>query len=255
MRLSRIVAAALTSAAGLALASASGGNAAERITPDPNPCQDPVQAAELLCPRLALSRPANLKFDRTTRRGRVLLRAQNSINSVGDGPIEFRGERTGPNTMNAKQKIYRVNGGAITVSTGARLGFQSVPGQYRYWKFLHPLRFELWSVDSSWRPKQRVRVGPKQYYCLRDLRRTRPGPMSPSSPHYPGCSQRKNARRVTLGTSVGWSDIYPSSYNEQWIDVTGLHGRFLYRMVGDPTHVIYTSNRSPVVASRRVRIP
>jgi hypothetical protein len=239
----------------LALAPSGSGGAALRVTPPANPCLDPIQSQQLLCPRLGISKPSNLVFDRHTRRGRLLLRAQNSINSIGEGPIEFTGHRTGPNTMHAVQHIYRVDGGKITVRTGAKLGFQSVPGQYRYWKFLHPLRFELWSVDSSWHLKKRVRVGPKQYYCLRDLKRTHPRPRSPSRAHYPGCNQRKNATRVTLGTSVGWSDIYPSTYNEQWIDVTGLHGRFMYRMVGDPTHVIYTSNRKPVVAQRRVRIP
>jgi hypothetical protein len=238
-----------------ALALAFGPGTAQRIAPDPNPCQAAVQAEQLLCPRLALSKPSHLTFDRTTRRGRVLLRAQNSINSVGDGPIEFRGTRTGPNTMSAVQRIYRVDGGAITVKTGARLGFKSIPGQYRYWKFRDPLRFELWSTDSSGNARKRVRVGPKQYYCLRDLKRTHPGQMSPVRAHYPACNQRKNARHVTLGTSVGWSDIYPSGYHEQWIDVTGLHGHFIYRMVGDPAGTIYTSNTKPVVADRAVRIP
>jgi hypothetical protein len=246
---------ALATAAFFVLLGATGG-AAPRIAPDPNPCLDPIQSAELLCPRIALSRPAHMYFDRRTRRGRLLLRAQNSINSVGDGPIEFRGRRTGPNTMSAVQRIYRRSGGAITVRTGAHLGFKSIPGQYRYWKFRDPLRFELWSVDARGRAKKRIRVGPKQYYCLRDLKRTHPGPMSPSRFHYPHCNQRRGAKRVTLGTSVGWSDIYPAGYHEQWIDVTGLHGRFIYRMVADPTGVIYTSHDdTPVFADRRVRIP
>jgi hypothetical protein len=60
---------------------------------------------------------------------------------------------------------------------------------------------------------------------------------------------------VTLGTSVGWSDIYPATYHEQWIDVTGLHGRFIYRLVADPTGVIFGTNRSPARADRLVRIP
>jgi hypothetical protein len=229
--------------------------AAPRIAPNPNPCLDPFQAGQLLCPRLSLSPPSHLKLDRKTRRGRVLLRAQNSINSVGEGPIEFRGTRTGPNTMRAVQRIYRTDGGTISVNTGAHLGFKSIPGQYRYWKFRNPLRFELWSTDAGGRAVKRLRVGPKQYYCLRDLKRTDPGPMSPRHAHYPACNQKKNAKHVTLGTSVGWSDIYPSTYHEQWIDVTGLHGRFIYRMVGDPTGVIYTTNNAPVVADRLVRIP
>src|SRR3954454_4024428 len=193
MRFPQVAAAALASSAGLALVPS--GDAARRIALDPNPCVDPVQAAELLCPRLGLSGPSHLKLDRKTHRGRVLLRAQNSINSVGDGPIEFRGTRSGPNTMRAVQRIYRVDGGAITVETGAHLGFKSIPGQYRYWKFRDPLRFELWSVNAAGRASKRVRVGPKQYYCLRDLKRTHPSARSPMMAHYPACSQRKNAQR------------------------------------------------------------
>jgi hypothetical protein len=142
------------------------------------------------------------------------------------------------------------------VRTGARLGFKSIPGQYRYWKLLHAARFELWSVDSRGRGVKRVRTGPKLYYCLRDLQRTRPMPRSPSFRHYPGCSQNLHQQRITLGTSVGWSDIYPATYNEQWIDVTGLHGRYKFVMVADPTDVIYTSNDGkPIRASRIVKIP
>jgi hypothetical protein len=187
--------------------------------------------------------------------GRLVLRATSSLNSVGSGPIELHGTRAGPNTMTATQRIYRRGGGYVKVRTGAQLGFKSVPGQYRYWKLLHAAQFELWSVDSRDRPVRRVRTGPKLYYCLRDLQRTHPMPGSPPFRHYPACSQNPNARHLMLGTSVGWSDIYPATYNEQWIDVTGLHGRFRYRLVADPTDVIYTTNSKTASASRVVQIP
>src|SRR4051794_12962310 len=103
MGLARIV--ALTVGLGAALTLVPNGGAAPRIAPDPNPCVDPVQAAELLCPRISLDKPRDMYYDRRARRGRVLLRARNSINSVGLGPIEFRGRRSGPNTMNAVQRI------------------------------------------------------------------------------------------------------------------------------------------------------
>src|SRR3954451_3050710 len=91
MRFPQFAAAALATSAGLALVPS--GAAAPRIAPAPNPCLDPAQAAELLCPRLDLSRPSHLKLDRRTRRGRVLLRAQNSINSVCAGPIPRDAQR------------------------------------------------------------------------------------------------------------------------------------------------------------------
>ena len=219
-----------------------------------NPCLDAEARRELLCPKLTISRPYDLSFDRT-RRGRVLLRATSSLNSVGRGPIELRGRRTGPNTMDAVQRIYKRDGGYLTVRTGARLGFKSIPGQYRYWKLRDAAYLELWSVDARGRPLKRVRRSPKLYYCLRDLQRRFPQAGSPSRMHYPACSQNPRQRRLTLGTSVGWSDVYPASYHEQFIDVTGLHGRFLYVMIADPTDVLYTTDERPARSSRLVRIP
>jgi hypothetical protein len=243
--------------AALAGAGAWGAVAASEASParDPNPCLDAAARRALRCPRLTISKPANMYFERRPG-GRVVLRATSSINNVGRGPVEMHGRRTGPSTMSATQWIYRRGGaGHVAVHTGARLGFKSIPGQYRYWKLRDAAHFELWSVDARGRSVRRVRRGPKLYYCLRDLQRRHPRPGSPLRPHYPGCSQNARARGVRLGTSVGWSDVYPSTYHEQWIDVTGLHGRFRYVMVADPTGVIYTSARRPPRASRLVRIP
>src|SRR3954454_2733004 len=251
-----VLAAALVVAAWPAAAAAPshhGVRAAQEEQRPPNPCLGP-QARKLLCPRLSIDSPRDMYFE---RRGKtIVLRSTSSLNSIGKGPIEFRAHRRGPNSMVGVQKIYKRGGGKISVRTGAHIGFKSIPGQYRYWKLLHAARFELWSVDADDHPVKLVRRGPKLYYCLRDLRRTRPTlRRSPGSFHYPGCSQNLHARHVTLGTSVGWSDIYPSTYFQQWINVTGLHGRFLYRLIADPTNVIYSTNRKPARASRIVRIP
>jgi hypothetical protein len=223
------------------------------IKKDANPCLG--NPAELLCPTLTISPPSAMYFERRNS-GRLVLRATSSLNSRGSGPVELRGRRTGPNTMSAVQRIYKRGGGHVTVRTGARLGFKSIPGQYRYWKLLNAARFELWSVDSRGRSVKRVRTGPKLYYCLRDLQRTRPMARSPRTYHYPACSQDLHKRRLTLGTSVGWSDIYPATYHEQWIDVTGLHGRYRFVMIADPTDVIYTTNDGKQIrSSRLVKIP
>lgn len=227
--------------------------ASAAIGRDTNPCLGP-NATKLLCPTLTISKPSAMYLERR-RSGKLVLRATSSLNSVGEGPIELHGRRHGPNTMTATQRIYRRDGGYVTVRTGARLGFKSIPGQYRYWKLLNAARFELWSIDSEGRDVKRVRTGPKLYYCLRDLQRTHALPGSPRNFHYPACSQNPHATRLTLGTSVGWSDIYPATYHEQWINVTGLHGRFRYVMIADPTGVIYTTARKPARASRIVKLP
>ena len=78
---------------------------------------------------------------------------------------------------------------------------------------------------------------------------------SPGRRIYPACSTNPRQRRVTLGTSVGWSDVYPPGYPEQWIDVTGLRGCFAYVHIADPENGIYESNEDNNEAQVIVRLP
>ena len=221
---------------------------------DENPCLGP-EAAELRCPDLVMKRPYGLYAERTRRR-RLLLRAGNSLDNVGAGPAELHGVRTSPGYMRARQRIYRRGGGRIGVRTGARLYFKYAHLRRRWWKFLYAAQFELWRLDAEGRRTRMVRRGPKVSYCLRDLRRTRPRLRgSPRRPVYPACDTYPPRRRVTLGTSVGYSDIYPPAYPEQWIDVTGLRGCFAYRHVADPRNGIYESNERNNAAYVIVRLP
>jgi hypothetical protein len=218
-----------------------------------NPCERPL--LDLLCPDLTMSPPFDLRIDRNIKRGHVFLRAANSVNSRGDGPAELFGRRHGGYTALATQKIWRQGGGKLTVETGARLLFKFIPGQGRYWKYENAARFELWTVDGLLRPVKRVRTGPKVAYCLRDLKRTRPMAGSPSRFHYPGCNRSARMRSDTLGTSVGWSDIYPSTYYENWIDVTRLHGTFAFKHIADPKNGIWESNEKNNEGVTIVKLP
>ena len=235
--------------------SAPGDGGATASARDKNPCLEPAAARELRCPDFEMSPPENL-FLTETRSGRLRLHAGNSINSVGDGPAELRGRRATRRTMTAKQVIYRRDGTKMRLNTGARLLFKAIPGQYRYWKFHHAARFELWKLDRRGRRKRLVEVGPKVSYCLRDLQRRNPQlPRSPRKRVYPSCSQDPDRRRVTLGTSVGWSDVYPSTYHEQWINVNRRRGCFAYVHIADPKNGIYESNEDNNEGERIVRLP
>ncbi len=219
-----------------------------------NPCEGP-EAQTLLCPNLRIGPPHDLYIQRAG--GRVRLRATSDVRSRGTGPMELRGRRDGWHSMRTRQRIYRAGGGHIDVPSGAMLHFTDV-GPYfggSYWKVHQLARFELWSVDGQRRPLHRVRVGPKLNYCLRDLERTRPGRHSPSSRHYPGCNQNPYEDRVTLGTSVGWSDIYPADYDKQWIGVGGLRGCFAFVMTVDPNGLLFESNENDNSSRRLVRLP
>ena len=243
----------LLAALAIAVALPAAASAQEPPPVPDNPCERPL--LDLLCPDLTMSPPFDLRIDRRVKRGHVFLRAANAINSRGAGPAELFGERRGHYSAAATQKIWRRGGGKLTVRTGARLVFKFIPGQGRYWKYENAARFELWTVDGLLRPVKRVRTGPKVVYCLRDLKRTRPMAGSPRRFHYPGCNRSGRMKRVTLGTSVGWSDIYPSTYYENWIDVTRLRGTFAFKHIADPKNGIWESNENNNEGVTIVKLP
>ncbi len=211
-----------------------------------------------------MSAPSELHLDRTTIPGHVLLRATSSVNNHGAGPLELRARRSGPHTTVVYQAIYDDRGRAHLYPTAARLAFKYIPGEryeygnvgaFSYWKLEHAAAFELWSVDAQRRATRLVRTGPKVDYCLRDLSRMHPSTASPRRPVYPGCNQNPHMQNDVLGTSVGWSDVYPYVYPEQWIDVTGLHGRFAYVQVADPENLLTESNHQNDVSETSVELP
>lgn len=219
-----------------------------------NPCTGP-ERGKLLCPNLRMSKPRDLFISRSPG-GRRLLHSTSSVNSVGYGPIEIRGIRIpGTRLMRVNQRIHRRGGGKLTVRTTGRLAFYPVPGQYRYWKFRDAARFEIWAVAGSGEATRRLRTGPKFYYCLRDLERTKPTHRSPRHAVYPGCNQDPNRKAVVLGTSVGWSDVYPADYNQQHVNVTGLHGCFAFYLEADPKNHLRETNEDDNRSRILIRLP
>jgi hypothetical protein len=211
-----------------------------------------------------MSAPSHLHIDRSTIPGSVLLRAASSINNRGSGPLELRARRTGPQSMVVYQAIYDRSGRRHLFRTAAKLVFKYIPGEryehpsvgdFSYWKLEHAAAFELWSIDAQRRAVGLVRMSPKLDYCLRDLIRSRPSRSSPSAPVYPACSQNPNIESDVRGTSVGWSDVYPYEYPEQWIDVTGLRGRFAYVQIADPDNLLIESNHKNNVSETYVTLP
>jgi hypothetical protein len=220
----------------------------------PSPCLDPGLA--LRCPDLVVAPPSHLRLARTPSRTRFVLRMENRIVNVGAGPVEFFGQRVSSSEMTARQVISDTAGLRRRFTTGAELYFKSVPTRGgSYWKFHNAVRFELWAVDLLARRTQLVRIGPKQDYCLRDLRRVRFTPTVRRQRRFGACNQRAGKLEVTLGTSPGWADIYPASYPDNWIDVTGLSGCFAVVHRVDPGGQILESNDANNVSSKIVRLP
>jgi hypothetical protein len=221
-----------------------------------SPCQDPVQA--LRCPDLVMGAPSHLRLD-TKRDGRRFLRMANAIVNVGTGPAELFARRSGPREMSAEQVITDAAGGRRRFATGAEVYYTSVPTRGGdYWKFDEAARFELWSEFPDGRRAALVRVGPKLRYCLRDLDRVGDPASFPGMPLrrvFGACNQTASKQEVTLGTSVGWADVYPASYPGNVIDVTGLRGCFVVLHRADPAHRIIESNEANNVSAKVVRLP
>ena len=240
---------------GLLAAAPAASTAPRSAAVDENPCLTP-RTAELRCPDLRMKRPFDLSVDRYTRSGHALLRAGNSIDSLGLGPAELHGVRLRGPWMRGRQRIYKRAGGRIGLRTGARLRYVRGHLGKRYWKFHHAAGFELWRLDHRGRRKRLSRRGAKVDYCLRDLRRSHPRMRrSPGRRVYPACSTSPLRERVTLGTSVGWSDIYPSTYHENWIDVTGLRGTFAFKHIADPENGIWETDETNNEGITIVQLP
>jgi hypothetical protein len=219
-----------------------------------NPCEGP-EARLLLCPNLKIAKPSELYVQRAG--SQVRLRATSDVQSRGTGPMELRGRRDGRRSMKTNQRIYKKGAGHITVPSEAKLRFTYV-GTYfggSYWKVHNLATFELLRVGPDGKIGDVVRTSPKLNYCLRDLTRTQASSVSPPGRIYPGCNQDPFRDRVKLGTSVGWSDIYPAAYHQQWIDVAGLRGCFVYRMIVEPREHLFESNENDNTNQIQVRLP
>ncbi|HEX2102940.1 MAG TPA: hypothetical protein VHF51_04775 [Solirubrobacteraceae bacterium] len=222
----------------------------------PSPCADPALA--LRCPDLVMAPPREFRAERT-RSGRRLLRMRNVIVNVGRGPVELFAQRTGPREMSARQVIADAAGFRRRYVTGAEVYYTSVPSRGGdYWKMDDAARFELWALLPDGQRAGLVRIGPKLRYCLRDLDRVgRPGPGSlvPRRRVFPACNQSARKTEVTLGTSVGWADVYPASYPGNFIDVSGLVGCFVVLQRADPENRIFEVDDVNNVSARVVRLP
>ena len=250
----------LLAIAGVPVATAGAQQQPPPPAPQPNPppvvTTNPCPLAKrwhIRCPDLEMKRPFGLQLQYS--RGRALLRAGNSIDNVGGGPAELRGVRVSRRFMHARQRIYRSGRGHITARTGARLIYIRGHEGLHYWKFYRAARFELWRLGHSGTRKRLVRHGVKIAYCLRDLRRTYRRHRSPRHRVYPACNTNPKKRHVRVGTSVGWSDIYPATYLKQWVNVSGLRGCFALLHIADPGNAIFESNEQNNQAQVVIRLP
>jgi hypothetical protein len=255
MPVRRIVLPLLIVLAALALGPAA--SAQEPDLGDTNPCNDLVLA--LNCPDLTMAPPGDLHVRRAGKGLRLL--ATNRIVNVGAGPLELRADHTGrPGTQGyqfaeATQVVRAKTGPAVFFPLAGWVYWKAIPGQGHYWKYWRAARFELWTLNPDGTRGQLLRTGPKLSYCFRDLRRVRSWQRTPRSRVYPACSQSFGRQDLRLGVSPGWADIYPSTYHENWISITGLTGCFAFVHRADPLGDLIEEREDNNIGQRIIRLP
>jgi hypothetical protein len=224
------------------------------VDPAPRP-HPPV--AELL-PDLEQRPPTDLSLKTQARGGRrhFLLGFDSATDNVGLGPVVISARRSSRRVpfMRGSQIVRLLGGGRRTYSRVGMLRYV-YSATHSHWHVMGFQRYELRRASDS----AVVRRDRKSGFCLADHWADAPGRLAkePRGPVFKGhCERgRPGALAVYQGTSVGYTDRYPSHFHGQNLDLTGLAGG---------TYVlIHRANRSLLfqelryennAASRRIRI-
>jgi hypothetical protein len=211
-----------------------------------------------LPPDLDQKPPANLSVLTVDRGGRrhQLLGFKSATDNLGLGPLSIvagRPSRVFP-TMRASQRVRLAGGGGRTYPGVGFLRYTFSPS-HTHWHLLDFQRYELRrALDHSL-----VLRDHKSGFCLTDrwAHRVAVLPGSPRRPRFTDYCARSNphAVHVSQGTSVGYSDVYPSHFHGQNLDVTRVPAG-VYELVhrANPRLLIRELRYENDAASLRIRI-
>jgi hypothetical protein len=177
-----------------------------------------------LRPDLNQRPPADLSL-LTVRRGgrpRFLLGFASATDNLGEGPVSIVASRAsrGVPTMRAGQRIRLVGGGTRTYTDVGFLRYNVSP-THSHWHLMDFQRYELRrAADHSLVMRDR-----KSGFCLTDRWTNRVAvglPGQPRRPRFTAYCGRGDTRALAVGqgTSVGYTDLYPSHFHGQNLDVT-----------------------------------
>lgn len=208
--------------------------------PTPPPPPPPPSSGTALLPDLGIRTLRQFTINTTERPGVKKLKFPAVTANVGAGPFELKGTRpsTTATGWTTTQTIYNTDGSKSTFATpGAALYFAG--DGHSHWHVRDLDSYDLLNAAGT-----KVRVGEKHGFCFEDNTSYRnwPGnpsfPASPANPVYTpsnvcGVGQ-PNALAVKHGLSVGWSDTYPTTLPDQYIDITGIpDGRYRVQVTAD----------------------
>jgi WD40-like Beta Propeller Repeat/Lysyl oxidase len=203
-----------------------GGGAALPLVPEPfaaDPAMRPEPRVVELLPDLEQRPPADLSVRADVRRGRrhFLLGFDSATDNVGLGPVVISARRSSRRTafMRGSQVVRLAGGGRKTYPRVGMLRYV-YSSTHSHWHVMGFQRYELRRAgDHALLLRDR-----KSGFCLADHWAHAPGRFlfKPRGPVFKGyCEQGKpEAMSVHQGTSVGYTDRYPSHFHGQNLDLT-----------------------------------
>src|SRR5580700_2003479 len=186
----------------------------------------------------------------TTVSGQPVLKFSTWTVNIGSGPLELHATTTNPDgTQNVYQWIYDSDGVSHTETFAG--AFAIVSGRLR---FLDSADYFLKEITAGNVVGGIVAANQKVAYCIVDSAKytTQPPGAPPSAVYggigpgtYPACGE-------IMGVSVGWADIYPSTFSTQVIPLTGVSdGTYWLENTGDPLNRLVESDKT----NNTTRIP
>jgi hypothetical protein len=188
-----------------------------------DPAPRPHLSVAQLLPDLEQRPPADLSLETKVRGGRrhFLLGFDSATDNVGLGPVIVSARRPNRGTpfMRAAQ-IIRLTGGRRQTLPGVGTLRYVYSSTHTHWHVMGFQRYELRrATDNALLLRDR-----KSGFCLTDHFAHAPGQLQnePRVPIFKGYCERgrPQALAVYQGTSVGYTDRYPSHFHGQNLDVT-----------------------------------
>lgn len=208
--------------------------------------------------------------DLTSQPGRALLRFGTAFANVGTAPLVLTADPQATNTdgtQSVLQVMYNYDNdtGKFT-SAGTREAGRFVKHSghphfhlegYASYRLVERIG-KSGTGGIAYRSDGRAAVGDKVGFCIRNTLETfelEPGIDSDTLPYYYGGNQPPVSCGFLQGLHVGRADVYGSSYDEQWIDITGVKpGKYWVEVTLDAKNAIAESDETNNVTRWRVTI-
>lgn len=198
---------------------------------------------------IASSVTEGLRIDTTTDPDRVLLRFTTEVANSGDGPLEVWADELQGDTQPVFQRIYQDDGSSRDVAAGGFSYFEP-HGHSHFDDFAV---FNLRQVNPDGSVGDIVATGDEKYsFCLINIRQPFPE-LTNSATIVDG--RGGDSCGDIQGISVGYSDVYNSNLENQWIDVTNVpDGTYWLETIVDPEDRLLETNNNNNVTRVQVTV-